>query len=242
MKLGGVLRIGGAIALLGAGGWFTSTCTSAATATPAQCRTSVAASSSTPSLPASSPSLSPPRRVVRATGRDRSAGGHLGGVHLYAHRAHILGVPGRRTPALAGKRSWCSSPRSAAIILLAATFLPSLAEHDHSGGVVILRAAGAIVVIAFAGFGIDWSNKYETTATAGGPTTVAIADFALHPPGAHRRGWDHGHLDQQRLAGTQRRRHKPVIRQQPARQTRRRSNSASTHPASTPTSAESIPR
>ena len=47
----------------------------------------------------------------------------------------------------------------AAIVLLAATFLPSLAEHDHSGGVVTLRAAGAIVVIAFAGFGIYWSNK-----------------------------------------------------------------------------------
>lgn len=69
----------------------------------------------------------------------------------------------------------------AAIVLLAATFLPSLAQHDHSGGVVTLRAAGAIVVIAFAGFGIYWSNKYETTATAGGPTTVAIADFAFSP-------------------------------------------------------------
>ena len=69
----------------------------------------------------------------------------------------------------------------AAIVLLAATFLPSLTEHDQSGGIVTLAAAGA-VVIAFAGFGIYWANKYETTAVASGPTTVAIADFAFTPP------------------------------------------------------------
>ena len=129
----------------------------------------------------------------------------------------------------------------AAIVLLAATFLPSLAEHDHSGGVVTLRAAGAIVVIAFAGFGIYWSNKYETTATAGGPTTVAIADFAFTPrcspsrlgprsPGPTTTRWN--------TASSPQTSHSSATRST----ARRRSNSASTHPVSTPTSAESIPR
>ena len=69
----------------------------------------------------------------------------------------------------------------AAIVLLAATFVPSLAEHDGSDSVVALEAAGAIVVIAFVGLGIYWASKYETTAVAGGPTTVAIADFEFTP-------------------------------------------------------------
>ena len=69
----------------------------------------------------------------------------------------------------------------AAIVLLAATFIPSLAEQDGSNGVVALGAAGAIVVIAFVGFGTYWAGKYETTAVAGGPTTVAIADFEFAP-------------------------------------------------------------
>ena len=38
------------------------------------------------------------------------------------------------------------------------------------------------MVIAFVGSGIYWANKYETTAVASGPTTVAIADFAFTPP------------------------------------------------------------
>jgi plastocyanin len=69
----------------------------------------------------------------------------------------------------------------AAIVLLAATFVPSLARRDDSGGVLALAAAGAIVVVAFVGFGIYWANKYGTTAAAGGPTTVAIADFEFTP-------------------------------------------------------------
>ena len=69
----------------------------------------------------------------------------------------------------------------ATIVLLAATFLPSLTEHDDSGGIATLAAAGAIVVVAFAGFGIYSADKYETTAAAGGPTTVAIADFEFAP-------------------------------------------------------------
>ena len=69
----------------------------------------------------------------------------------------------------------------AAIVLLAATFIPSLAERDHSGGVAALAAAGAIVVIAFVGLGLYWANEYETTAAAGEPTTVAIAEFEFTP-------------------------------------------------------------
>ena len=69
----------------------------------------------------------------------------------------------------------------AAIVLLAATFIPSLAERDHSGGVAALAAAGAIVVIAFVGLGLYWADEYETTAASGDPTTVAIAEFEFTP-------------------------------------------------------------
>ena len=70
----------------------------------------------------------------------------------------------------------------AAIVLLAATFIPSLAERgDHSGGIAALEAAGAIVIIAFVGLGLYWANKYETTAASGEPTTVAIAGFEFTP-------------------------------------------------------------
>ena len=106
----------------------------------------------------------------------------------------------------------------ATIVLLAATFLPSLTEHDDSGGIATLAAAGAIVVVAFAGFGIYWADKYETTAAAGGPDDGGHRRLRVRPAGAHRHAWDDRHLDQQRLARAQRRRHRSILRQQPVRQ------------------------
>ena len=129
----------------------------------------------------------------------------------------------------------------AAIVLLAATFIPSLAEKDGSDGVVALGAAGAIVVIAFVGFGIYWSSKYETTAGAGGPTTVAIADFEFTPqvltvaPGTTVT-WTNNDSLQHSVVATD---------QSFSSNTStggRRSDFASTGRVNTPTSAASIPR
>ena len=69
----------------------------------------------------------------------------------------------------------------AAIALLAGTFLPALAARDEPGGVLALGVAVAVVLIAYVGFGLYWAGTYRTTAAAGGPTTVAIAAFEFTP-------------------------------------------------------------
>jgi plastocyanin len=69
----------------------------------------------------------------------------------------------------------------AAIVLLAATFIPHVAERDDSSGVRSLAVAGVATAVVFVGFGWYWADKYETTVDAGAPTAVAIADFAFTP-------------------------------------------------------------
>ena len=69
----------------------------------------------------------------------------------------------------------------AATVLLAATFVPSLAARDHSSGRATMQVAVAVVAIAFIGFGRYWADKYDTTAAASGPTSVAISDFTFTP-------------------------------------------------------------
>lgn len=69
----------------------------------------------------------------------------------------------------------------AAILLLAATFIPSIAERDQSSGVPFLAAASAVAAGALIAFGAYWANHYETTTVASAPASVAIADFAFTP-------------------------------------------------------------
>jgi plastocyanin len=70
----------------------------------------------------------------------------------------------------------------AAIVLLAATFVPRIAARDDSSGVRALAVASVATAVLFVGFGWYWASKYETTVAAGAPTSVAIADFAFTPP------------------------------------------------------------
>jgi len=70
----------------------------------------------------------------------------------------------------------------AAIVLLAATFIPAVAATDESGGIRSLAGAGAAAAIVMVGFGLYWSAHYDTTATAATPTSVVIKDFAFSPP------------------------------------------------------------
>ena len=215
MRLGGVLRIGGAIALLMAGLvhldlYFSSLC--GAGSVPDFGRGILA---NAELRPESSPSLSPPRREWFV----RLAGIALPGGHV--RRRSPLPTLGTRfwgsrvTDSIRRRRPrWCwwrKLPRSSCSQRRSYHHLP---RRTCSDGVVALGAAGAIVVIAFVGFGIYWSSKYETTAGAGGPTTVAIADFEFTPQVLTVTTGNDGHLDEQRLAPAQRRRHRPVIQQQ----------------------------
>jgi plastocyanin len=69
----------------------------------------------------------------------------------------------------------------AAIVLLAATFIPSIAERDESSGVPFLAAASAVAAGALIAFGAYWADHYETKTVASAPASVAIADFAFAP-------------------------------------------------------------
>jgi plastocyanin len=69
----------------------------------------------------------------------------------------------------------------AAIVLLAATFIPSIAERDESSGVPFVGSATVVVGVALTGFGAYWANHYETKTVAGAPTSLTIADFAFAP-------------------------------------------------------------
>ena len=70
----------------------------------------------------------------------------------------------------------------AAIVLLAATFIPSIAERDESSGPAFLAGAGAVAVVALIGFGVYWADHYDTNMVAASPSSVTIADFAFTPP------------------------------------------------------------
>ena len=69
----------------------------------------------------------------------------------------------------------------AAIVALAATFIPTIAARDESSGTVVLAGAGAVTAIVLIGFGWYWADKYETTAVASEPSSVTIADFTFSP-------------------------------------------------------------
>jgi plastocyanin len=74
----------------------------------------------------------------------------------------------------------------AVIVLLAATFLPSVADNDASWGVGFLGGATVVAAAALIGLGAYWAGDDETSAVAGQdaaatPTSVAIVDFAFAP-------------------------------------------------------------
>ncbi len=69
-----------------------------------------------------------------------------------------------------------------AVVLIAATFIPSIAASDEPAGTAVVAGAAAVAAVAFVGFGIYWANSYETTtAAAGGPASVTIIDFTFTP-------------------------------------------------------------
>jgi plastocyanin len=70
----------------------------------------------------------------------------------------------------------------AAIVLLAATFVPSIAERDESSGPAFLAGAGAVAAVALIGAGAYWADHYDTKTVAASPSSVTIADFAFAPP------------------------------------------------------------
>jgi plastocyanin len=73
----------------------------------------------------------------------------------------------------------------AVIVLLAATFVPSVAENDASWGVGFLGGTAVVVAAALIGFGAYWAGDDETIAggqdAGGAPTSVTIVDFAFAP-------------------------------------------------------------
>ena len=57
----------------------------------------------------------------------------------------------------------------AAIVLLAATFIPSIAARDESSGMAVLGAAGVVAAGALVGFGAYWASEDTEVAGATGP-------------------------------------------------------------------------
>jgi len=69
----------------------------------------------------------------------------------------------------------------AAIVLVAATFLPAVARSDQSFRLLPSALAALAVVTVMVGFGAVWSGEAETAAEATGPSRVVIADFTFAP-------------------------------------------------------------
>ena len=70
---------------------------------------------------------------------------------------------------------------TAAIILLAATFVPSIAARDESSGMAVLGAAGIVAAGVLVGFGAYWASEDVESVSATGPGAVTIANFAFSP-------------------------------------------------------------
>ena len=69
----------------------------------------------------------------------------------------------------------------AAIVLLAATFIPSIAARDESSGMAVLGAAGVVAAGVLVAFGAYWASEDTESAGATGPGAVTIIDFAFSP-------------------------------------------------------------
>ena len=109
----------------------------------------------------------------------------------------------------------------AAIILLAATFIPSVAERDESSGVPFLAGAIAVVAVAAIALGAYWADHYETRGRGERPGGRGHRRLCLRPAGPQRPRRHDGDVDQQRPVGPLRRRRRRLLRQ---RRPRRRRN------------------
>ena len=180
MRVGHALRIGGALALLAAGlvhldlyfGGYRS-----AGSVPAFGRSIL--------LNAIIAAVVAVAVAVRTEWFVRSAGIALSVATLaafaYTHNGHtLLGFQGKGLDP-SPQAELVLVAEIAAIVLLGATFVPHVAERDHSSGVRVLAAAGVATIVLFGGFGWYWADTYETTVDASGPTSVTIADFAFAP-------------------------------------------------------------
>ena len=130
----------------------------------------------------------------------------------------------------------------AAIVLLAATFIPSIAERDESSGPAFLAAAGAVAAVALIGFGAYWARRIRhdlgrELTVVGGHRRLRVRTAGAHRPGRARRS--RGRTTTRWATASS----PATDRSRATRSTAgRRSSSRSTLPASTPTSAGSIPR
>ena len=70
---------------------------------------------------------------------------------------------------------------TAAIVLLAATFVPRVADRDASSGVRVVAVAGVGAALLFIGCRVVLGRHVQTTVDAGAPSSVAIAGFAFTP-------------------------------------------------------------
>ena len=72
----------------------------------------------------------------------------------------------------------------AAVVLLAATFVPSVVDEGESS-VQLLGGATVIAAVALVGLGVYWAGRYDTATPAtdarSGADGVQIADFAFGP-------------------------------------------------------------
>jgi plastocyanin len=71
-----------------------------------------------------------------------------------------------------------------AILSLAATFLPNVTDEDETrqSRVKLLGVGGGIAAITMVGLGVYWANSTDTTSvTPATPTSVSIHDFSFDP-------------------------------------------------------------
>jgi plastocyanin len=68
----------------------------------------------------------------------------------------------------------------AALVLLAASFLPSITDDSEQPSLAIAGVSTAVSAIAFIVLGVYWAGHYDSTATLGGGG-VQIADFNFGP-------------------------------------------------------------
>ena len=102
----------------------------------------------------------------------------------------------------------------AAVVLLAATFFPGIAERDRSSSIVVPRHrrpwSRSAALIAF---GAYWANEYDTATTErGGAVCGGDRRLLVRSAGAHRAQGHDGDLDQRRPVRAQHRRRRLLER------------------------------
>ena len=70
----------------------------------------------------------------------------------------------------------------AALVLLAATFLPAVTDDAAPAPLTMAGVATAVSAVVLIAFGVYWSNHYDTTTADVVDGGVQIAEFAFTPP------------------------------------------------------------